>query len=451
MTHKNPNFFTNRSTTKDFLFSHSEDRVEKDHDDKSATRIEKDPIEAFETDFSGILDRQGLINKIETDWGSVPSLSVMAIAFQQSNSTIPGGEKEQGSMEKALVTLTGFCEDKEGGLARISTYRFACALPHVSEKEAKKLADELMASLPENQPPRTLIGIAAYPIIDYTLAQILENAEKALEHGEFFGPGTVTLFNAVSLNISGDRHYQNGDILGAIDDFKKGLLLDPTDVNLHNSLGVCYGVQEEYDAALRAFENAIELAPDEIMPIYNKGYVLSAKGEKEEAMQCFLAANAKEPDIFEVVFHIGQTLLEDGDAEKAKPFLENAVRINSRSGPANKSLGSCLKKLGLNREALQAYKTAVKINPSDAQSLSDLGQLYLQLEESLDVATVFSEQSVRLEPDNALFRYHLGCTYLQREMLDLALNEFEEAEAMGHDTQAKIEEVHQQMMKTKAS
>jgi lipoprotein NlpI len=52
---------------------------------------------------------------------------------------------------------------------------------------------------------------------------------------------------------------------------KKGLLLDPADVNLHNSLGVCHGVLKDYDNALSAFENAIWLAPEEMMAIYNKG------------------------------------------------------------------------------------------------------------------------------------------------------------------------------------
>jgi hypothetical protein len=46
--------------------------------------------------------------------------------------------------------------------------------------------------------------------------QIVTNAEKALDHAGFFGPGTITGFDAVSLNISGDRRYQAGDIAGAI-------------------------------------------------------------------------------------------------------------------------------------------------------------------------------------------------------------------------------------------
>jgi tetratricopeptide (TPR) repeat protein len=449
MTHQNPNFFTSRSTTKEFLFSHSEDRIDSIQERNRRSDGSKDPIEDLFEKMPDLLDRQQLIQVVETDLASVSKLTIIAFSFVTPDAK--SMEKESGSTEETLLFISDFCKRNKGKLAKLAARRLAAVFPHRCDIEGKALAEELMSTEPVKGSPRLFVGVAAYPTIDYTRNQVVENAEKALDHGEFFGPGSVTFFDAVSLNISGDRKYQNGDIAGAIEEFKKGLLIDPKDVNLHNSLGVCYGVNEAYDLALTAFDNAIRLAPQEIMPLYNKGYILSVSGEKEKAMDCFMKANAKESGIFEVVFHIGQTLLEKGKTEKAMFFLKESIKANGRSGPAHKSLGSCLKQLGLYREALRAYKTAVKINPSDAQSLCDLGQLYLTLEESLDVATVFGEQSVRLEPDNGLFRFCLGCIYLHREMLDLALKKFEEAEALGHDSRSKIEEIHQRRIDVRAS
>jgi tetratricopeptide (TPR) repeat protein len=89
----------------------------------------------------------------------------------------------------------------------------------------------------------------------------------------------------------------------------------------------------------------------------------------------------------------------------------------------------------LTKEAIQAYKRAVKINPADAESLSLLGRLYTRLGESLDVAAVLCEQSVRLSPDDGHFRHRLGHVYLKQGKLDHALAEFELAVALGHDSQ----------------
>ena len=60
------------------------------------------------------------------------------------------------------------------------------------------------------------MGCARYPMINFSKAQVFENARKAIDHAAFFGPGSRVAFDAVSLNISGDNRYQEGDMPGAI-------------------------------------------------------------------------------------------------------------------------------------------------------------------------------------------------------------------------------------------
>ena len=294
-------------------------------------------------------------------------------------------------------------------------------------------------------------GVAVYPTANYSRRQLVGNAGKALVHAGFFGPGSIVEFDAVSLNISGDRHYQKGDIDGAVELFKQGLLMDPTEANLHNSLGVCYGVRGEMEDALDAFDTAIWLAPDNVMAVYNKGYVLLQTGHREQALELLLQADAIEKDVFEVVFHLGQLLMQMNAAGKARPYLEASTRSNSRYGPAFRFLGDCLDELELGKEAIQAYKSAIKINPSDAVALSALGRLYTERGESLDVASVMCEQSVQLDPDNGLFRHRLGRVYLSRDKLGHALAEFELAVALGQDSRAYIEKTQDRMMAAQAS
>ncbi len=88
--------------------------------------------------------------------------------------------------------------------------------------------------------------------------------------------------------------------------------------------------------------------------------------------------------------------------------------------------------------------------PDGPESLSILGQLYTHRGESLDVAAVLCEQSVRLSPDNGLFRQRLGHVYLNQGRLDHALTEFEMAVALGHDSQAQIAETQDRMLSAKA-
>jgi tetratricopeptide (TPR) repeat protein len=408
MARDSSNLFKNRSTTQEFLFSRSEDIIDADEARHVLNSRESTASAHPTTHFPDMLDRQGLVHAIDTRMASAATLCALAVKIEWSAKLSAGTVKNEGIPADAVIPVATLCRTHQGSWARIGPDRFAIVFPQVNAADGHGLAHHLLNAFPDAESPPVTIGVAAYPTIDYARTQIVGNAEKALDHAGFFGSGTITGFDAVSLNISGDRRYQAGDIAGAMDEYKQGLLLDPEDVNLHNSLGVCHGVLKDFDNALSAFENALRLSPQEVMATYNKGYILLLTGNREKALEYFLKADAREPNVFEVIFHIGQTLLEMGEADNARPYLEAATLANRRSGPACKSLGDCLDKLGLAKEAIQAYKSAVKINPGDAESLSLLGRLYAERGESLDVASVLCAQSVRLSPNNGLFRHRLG-------------------------------------------
>lgn len=450
MTKPSPDLFNRRSATNEFLVSSSNETVPAA--DQAESCLREDPPLA--TRFPDMLDRQGLALVVGNELDSVNPLCVVAVQLE-GNAEDPLPSEDQAPVFEVtgdiLDPVVAVCRSHGGSWARIGRRRFSFAFPGLTGKAGREVASQMQRTLSTDSMAALTAGVAIYPTANDSREHTLENAEKALDHAGFFGPGSITEFDAVSLNISGDRLYQTGNIRGAIDEFNNGLRLDPTDTNLLNSLGVCYGVLEEYEEALEAFEKVIWLAPEEIMPVYNQGYVFLRQGRSQQALEAFMAADALEPGVFEVVFHIGQIHMDADAPEQARPFLEAAVRANDRSASAYRQFGVCLDRLGLTKEAIQAYKAVVKINPTDAASLSLLGQLYVKRGESLDVASVFCEQSVRIAPDSGLFRHHLGCVYLEQGRLDIALAEFELAAALGHDSQAMIEAAQDRMMASKAS
>ena len=134
------------------------------------------------------------------------------------------------------------CKEKEGVWGWLGMDLFGSVFPARNDGRGIETADGIIRRVREEDAGSVTIGIARYPTIDFPKNRVLDNARKALDHATFFGPGSRVCFDAVSMNISGDQLYQSGDIKGAIEEFKKALELDPLDVNIHNSLGVCYGV-----------------------------------------------------------------------------------------------------------------------------------------------------------------------------------------------------------------
>lgn len=335
------------------------------------------------------------------------------------------------------------CRQHEGFWGVFDADKLACFFPGMDEAGALDLARGLQEQIKHQQGRSLTIGIAAYPALDFERAEILINAQKALEHAEFFGPDSTTAFDAVSLNISGDKYYQAGDIDGAVFEFNRALAMDPENVNVYNSLGVCYGVRQDLDAALECFARAAELDPGEAMALYNAGYAHMCRGDHEKALGYFRSAEKIDPEVFEVAFQTGRVHLETNDLEKALQYLERAVDLNEKSGIAHRYLADCYLRLGRDTDAAAAYKTTLKLRPDDAEALSALGWLYDKQDKNADIALMFCRRAAEMVPDNGLFRYRLGRVYFQQNEPEKALAEFEAASACGYDASEDIARIGQ--------
>jgi Flp pilus assembly protein TadD len=108
--------------------------------------------------------------------------------------------------------------------------------------------------------------------------------------------------DTVSLNISADHYYQNGDLAAAISEYRSALCLDAANVNVHNSLGVCLAQQGNPAAARACFEEAWRIDPKEAMAVYNIGVLHLLEKDKVKALEMFRQAFAMDNRTFEIPF-----------------------------------------------------------------------------------------------------------------------------------------------------
>ncbi len=290
----------------------------------------------------------------------------------------------------------------------INSDTLGCMIPETDLSVCRNLAANFQNKLSEIQKGTVSIGIAVYPLAGFSRHDAVLNAWKALTHAAVAGPGSVIVLDAVSLNISGDQLYQAGNLTGAVEEYRNALQLDPSNVNVLNSLGVCYGMMEKYDAAETEFDAALRLKPDEVMALYNLGVICLLTDRKEVALEFFVKAAAIDDEIFELALLTGKLYLDTGNPEKARSFLEKALNCRPKSGTALRTLGACYSSLNLLREAVAVYTRAVKYNPNDAESFSQLGQLYVTIGENPEIARLFCQQSVAIAPENEVYRERLN-------------------------------------------
>jgi tetratricopeptide (TPR) repeat protein len=379
-----------------------------------------------------------------TSAGGFGTLAVRIDPLEVAEDGQPEGQLD--AVRRALAAVVdGLCRDEDGLWAEIGVDVIGCFLPGRNAPQCREAARRIQQTFSGRRSESVSIGIAMFPCINYHRRQMLANARKALDHAAFFGPGSRVVFDAVSLNISGDRFYQAGDFAGAVEEFKRALLLNPTEVNVHNSLGVCYGLLGRLDEALAAFEAAVFLDSQEPLARYNSGLVHMLQDRNDAALACFRAAGRIAPELFEVAFQTGKLYLLTGEPAKAVGFLEKAAGFEPAAGPVQAFLGQCYEALERPREAVAAYKRAVKQNPADAASLSAIGHLFDLQGENPEIATLFCRQSVALEPASGLYRHRLGRLLLKQDQLEAALEAFEAALARGYDAREEIENLQRRL------
>ncbi len=276
-----------------------------------------------------------------------------------------------------------------------------------NQRKAMDLLESLKDKISHALKAELLVGVAFFPFHTFSGSEIFANALKAIDHAAFFGPGHMKHFDGISLNISGDRLYQLGQYEAAVQEYEEGLLLEPKNINLLNSLGVCFGVTGELEKARLSFTRAMDINPREIMVIYNLGLVHQILGNNDKAVFFLKKAHGIDHTVFEVELLLGHLLFKTQQYDQALPHLEAASRIHPESSMAFRTMGEIF----LDRRDLDkagtAFNAAVKLKPTDPIALSGYALAMALRKRNLKIALTFARKSVALEPENTIFQDRL--------------------------------------------
>ncbi len=276
-----------------------------------------------------------------------------------------------------------------------------------NEKKASQLIISLKEKISTALKADILIGVAKFPYQNFSREETFDNAIKAIDHAAFFGPDTLIHFDATSLNISGDRLYQLNKYKMALDEYQKGLEIEPDNINLINSLGVCFGVMGKLDKAKLEFDKAMKINPNEVMVIYNIGLLYQIEEDIDKAIIYLRKAHGIDSAVFEVEFLLGSLLVKKNHTKQALPHLEKASEINPESGLSFRMKGEIHLGNNLPEKAGLEFNKAIKINPRDAISLSGYARSLELQDKNLNIARSFAQNSIDIDTDNNLFKKRL--------------------------------------------
>jgi len=226
------------------------------------------------------------------------------------------------------------------------------------------------------------------------------------------------------------------------------------------NLGVALGRAGRFKEAIREFERAVRIAPDNPLLRYNYGLTLVALGRPAEALEQYEAALRLRPDFADAHGNLANLLSTIGKPQEAvehyeqalqakpnDPTLhynygvelarlnrvpeairqwEQAVQLDPHYASAHNSLGIALEQLGREPDAIQHYEAALRIKPNYAEAHNNLGLALVQ-QGKLEAAMEHWEAAARFKPDFADPHNNLGSAYAQLGRMPEAIAQWNEA------------------------
>ncbi len=168
-------------------------------------------------------------------------------------------------------------------------------------------------------------------------------------------------------------------------------------VHLYSTRGEVFVHMKNYDEALKAFEQAIELSP--LNPVRYKAAsdILMVKGRYQDAVILLEKAVKSGLEFKELFNHLSQAYFMMKDYAKALRYVKSALGMDPENITFLNQLGICLKNLNQIDEANKVYNQIIKIDPDNVAALYNKAMLN-DAKGDFAEAVKLLERAVRKDP-----------------------------------------------------
>ncbi|MGA2255165.1 MAG: tetratricopeptide repeat protein [Thermoguttaceae bacterium] len=181
----------------------------------------------------------------------------------------------------------------------------------------------------------------------------------------------------------GNALVRRGQVVEAIEHYKRALEIKPNFAEAHCDLGNALVGRGQVDEAIGHYRRALEIRPDYFEAHNNLGLALAGRGQVDEAIILYRKALKIEPDYVEAHNNLGNALAGSGQVDEAIAHYRRALEIKPDFAEANYNLGLILAHRGQVDEAIEHYQKALGLaSARDDRALAEFIQARIRLLQS---------------------------------------------------------------------
>ncbi|QDU35796.1 lipoprotein NlpI [Maioricimonas rarisocia] len=265
----------------------------------------------------------------------VPLVDFVRLTASLSEQGVPGANL---FLDHVHPTIEGHRDLALALLVRMKEMELYRPGPDWNEEIIARVTDRVKSTIDPAEHAQALVNLSKV----LSWAGKYEEADRlALRAGEMLSTDADALYQA------GSALYRQGNIAGAMEQYRKAVEADPQSARAQFGLGL----------------------------------TLAESGRHEEAVEHYRIAAARLPGQLEIRFNLGNSLMELRKPGAASRQYEAATLIQPDFAPAYNSLGIALAQLGDLRGAARNFRKAVELDPSNEDARSNLKRALNELGE----------------------------------------------------------------------
>ena len=190
-------------------------------------------------------------------------------------------------------------------------------------------------------------------------------------------PAAITTTEQYRLNAR--QYLENNRYKDAASAANTGLLIDSSDVELHNIVATCFAAEGRYTLAIESLENALHLQPTFVTGLLNLGGIYTKLGQNERATNYLYKARELNPNNSGIRRRLGEVYLTNSQYAQATQEFAAALRLFPKDATLLYYLGQSLEGELRYEEALQSLQRATLVDIGFTDAFYRLGILARKL------------------------------------------------------------------------
>ncbi len=242
----------------------------------------------------------------------------------------------------------------------------------------------------------------------------------ALKYAEFMYPAVPPELRSPADAESVDRGWrflQHDDLANADREFAAALKRSPALYPARAGRGYVAVARKDYGAAVADFDATLKAAPRYVPALVGRGQSLLALKRETDALAAFEAALAADPSLTDLarridvlrfrslqeVIEAARAAVAAGRADEARAAYVRALAASPESAFLHRELGLLERRQGNLAGALEHFRRATELDPSDAVSFVQTGEV-LEQQQDLPGADAAYRAAAGIEPTPDLTR-----------------------------------------------